>query len=213
MSSEDLVESFVRLISKLDIVSANTEACKSLKRKYRSVVASNNTKKKEDLALIITSTLTPLYHEHRDDVLSRDFGFFSGKSISIDSNDISSLYENALDSDDDAAILLLTNELLYLFYQIAPKNDQEIIDERYKKQQKAPVQPTMPSQAAQPQLAKQMEKMLQKNKGKLKRAENDPSAIPDVLADLFKNNSGEMAGMLTGMLGVMGVDPSQMKNK
>lgn len=228
MSAEQLVESFYRLVTKLDFTNKNAEYCKELKRKYRSVIASNNSKKKESIALLIRESITPLYSINREDILSKDFGFLTeakkdneGRPISgdgalvIDGFDIGTMYINALDDDDDENLRFVVNELLFLFYQIAPEEDQKLIDTKYKKQPKPSppmANPIAASQNAQPGLAKKMEDMLRKNKNKLKKAEQDPNAIPEVLADFFQNNSKDMAGMLTGMLGSMGIDPSQMNN-
>lgn len=225
MSAEQLVESFNCLITKLSFANGNVQTCKELKRKYRSVIASDNLKKKEELATIIRSSITPLYNSNRDDIMSKDFSFLvaaeknedgklipSNNTLIIDNHDIGAMYLAALDDDDDENLRLVVNELLFLFYQIAPEQDQKLIDSKYKKAKPVSTTPNplTAAQNVQPNLAKQMEKMLQKNKDKLKKAEKDPSVIPDVLADFFKNNSKDMAGMLQGMLGTMGIDPSQM---
>lgn len=146
----------------------------------------------------------------------------------VDNFDIGILYLNAIDADIPEALRSVNTELLYLFYQIATEEDQKVIASKYMKKgdggddtnQKGTTTgsskggkgiPNIPITAA-PNLAKKMEKMLQKHKGKLKKAEHDPNAIPEVLADFFQNNSKDMAGMLTGMLSTMGIDPAQMGN-
>lgn len=235
MSAEQLVETFGCLLSKLDFVSENAAKYKELKRKYRSIIASDNHKKKSDAAEIIRASIDKVYNLHREDIMSKDFGFLTEaktddndkpivgeNTLIIDGYDIGTLYLSALDAGDDDHLKLVNNELLYLFYQIAPESDQKQIDSKYKK---APVKapsntssgtfpnPLSAAQNVQPNLAKQMEKMLQKNSTKLKKAERDPSVIPEVLADFFQHNSKDMAGMLTGMLGSMGIDPSQMDTR
>lgn len=235
MSAEQLVETFGCLLSKLDFVNENASSNKELKRKYRSIIASDNHNKKSSAADIIRSSIEKLYDLHREEIMSKDFGFlveakidnngkpiFDDNTLIIDGHDIGALYLNALDAGDEDNLKLVNNELLYLFYQIAPESDQKQIDSKYKK---APVKapsnassgtfpnPLSAAQGVQPNLAKQMEKMLQKNSTKLKKAERDPSVIPEVLADFFQHNSKDMAGMLTGMLGSMGIDPSQMDNR
>jgi len=228
MSSENILESFIRLITKLDYVAANLEPCKELKRKYKPIRASDNKSKKDSVMNPIIEEVKRLYAIHREEVMSKDFSFIesakkdeSGKyiitenTLILDNVDFGSLYLNTADSDDDENLKYVNNEILFLFYQVAPEDDQKVIDTKYRKKHVDP-EPTTPNQMAeklkkQPNLAKKMEEILNKNKDKLKHAEKNPSAIPEVLADFFKNNSGDMAGMLTGMLGNMGFDPSKMK--
>lgn len=214
MSSENLIESFCCLLGKLDIVDDNKTACRDLKRVYRTLIASNNSGKKSDVSNRLHDLIRPVYDEHKELIMLKDFSFLSDKPgiLVIDDHDIGTLYCNALDSTDDDNITLLMNEMLFLFYQVAPMKDRKIMDDKYKKASAKKPTPTTTT-AVQPNLAKQMEKILEKNKHKLKKAENDPNAIPDVLADLFQNNSKDMAGILTGMLGSMGIDPAQMNNK
>ena len=231
MSAEQLLESFGRLVTKLDFSSGNAAHCKELKRKYRPIIASDNVNKKDTAASAIRSVIDSLYKIHRDDIITKDFGFlsnaktdengnplFDDNSFIVDNIDIGGMYINALDADDEDNLRIVNNELLFLFYQVASDDDKREIDIRYKK---APPKnkpntsspsgnPLSAVQGAQPKLAQQMEKMLNKNKNKLKRAEKDPNVIPEVLADFFQNNSKDMAGMLTNMLGSMGIDPSQM---
>lgn len=210
MSSENLIESFCCLLGKLDIVDDNKAVCRDLKRVYRTLIASNNSGKKSDVSNRLHDLIRPVYDEHKELIMLKDFSFLSDKPgiLVIDDHDIGTLYCNALDSTGDDNITLLMNEMLFLFYQVAPMKDRKIMDDKYKKASTKKPTPTV-----QPNLAKQMEKILEKNKHKLKKAENDPNAIPDVLADLFQNNSKDMAGILTGMLGSMGIDPAQMNNK
>lgn len=219
-----LVEIFSCLLAKLDKEKTNVPLAKELKRKYRSLNASDNKKKKEEASAVISTCITAIWEKHRDDIMSKDFSFVKRAEVDeannpvvgdntlvIDGVDIGVLYLNALDSEEEDILKIVHNELLYLFYQIAPEEDQKEIDARYKK---APAKaPKANPGVAQPTIAKQMEKLLQKNSHKLKKAEKDPNAIPEVLADFFSNNSNEMAGMLTGMLGTMGIDPTQMAGK
>jgi len=201
-----------------------------LKRKYRPIIASDNLNKKETAANNIRTEIDKLYKIHREDIMTKDFGFLGGaredddhnpisddNSFIIDKIDIGRMYTHAIDTDDEDNLRIVNNELLFLFYQVAPGTDQKEIDTRYKKApSKTPKTGSLPGnplssvQGVQPKLAQQMEKMINKNKNKLKRAEKDPNVIPEVLADFFQNNSKDMAGMLTSMLGTMGIDPSQM---
>ena len=212
MTEEQILKSFNCLISKLDFAQSNTTLNREFRRKCRSLIISDNQSKKNDLISLIRSSVESIYKEHREDIMSKDFSFLTENVLVIETVDIGVLYINALDEDDEEALKLVNNELLFLFYQVAPSDDKKEIDKIYKKA--APkVEPTKSvPQGVQPNLAKQMERMLQKNKHKLKKAETDPNVIPEVLADFFKNNSNDMAGMLTGMLGTMGIDPAQMNN-
>jgi hypothetical protein len=225
MSTEQLLESFGRLVTKLDFGQGNTSYCKELKRKYRPIIASDNTSRKESSANAIRVIIERLYKIYKSDIILKDFGFIDetkkdtdgqyildDNSFVIDNVDIGKMYMNALDTDDEEGLRFVNNELLFLFYQVAPNEDQREIDKKHKKSPPKTQAPPNPLAAvqAQPDLAKRMESMLMKNKNKLKRAEKDPNAIPEVLADFFQNNSKDMAGMLTGMLGSMGIDPSKM---
>jgi hypothetical protein len=213
MSSDNLIESFCCLVGKLDIVDDNKIPCRDLKRTYRTLLASNNIGKKADVSNQLHDIIRPVYNANRDLILLKDFSFLSEAEgiMVIEQQDIGTLYTKALDCEDDSNITLLMNEMLYLFYQVAPSKDKKILDDKYRRPSNKKTSTS--SSTPQPNLAKQMEKILEKNKHKLKKAENDPNAIPDVLADLFKNNSDDMAGILTGMLGSMGIDPAQMKSK
>jgi hypothetical protein len=213
MSSDQVLESFGRLLAKLAAIPCNKEQCRVISRIYRPLIISENATKKSTASSKIESIIKPLYTTYREDILLKDFSFLSDNKLIIDDTDISSLYINAIDSDDDDSLKYINNELLYLFYQVATSDDQKTIDTKYRKKP-TPQSSEIPNMKnMQPNMASKLENLLNKNKTKLKRAETDPSAIPEVLSDLFKNNSDEMAGMLNGLLGTIGINPSNVKEK
>jgi len=207
MSNDQVLESFGRLLAKLASIPDNQEQCRILSRKYKPLIISDNNAKKNTAVQYIESILTPLYTQYRDDIIQKDFSFLNKDIFILDDVDVGILYMNVIDQEDSDALKLIVNELLYLFYQVSTPEDQKSIDTRYRKK----TQPMPPQQGSQTTMTKGLEDILKKNKHILKKAESDPSAIPEVLSELFKNNSDQMAGLLGGMLGGMGIDPSQMK--
>lgn len=208
---ETLIESLVCLIQKLNVTESNSTKCRELSRKYRPVLVSTDEQKHNDIRTHIKSTLVPVLDAHRNEIINKDFGFLKEGVLIFDDVDIGTLYINVLDSDDTDKLDSVSNELLYLFYQIASDDDRKLIDEKHRKKNTTP--PKTKKKAAEPStpnVAKHMENILSKNKHKLKRAEKDPTAIPEVIDDFLKNNSKDMTGMLLDMMKGMGLDPSKM---
>lgn len=227
---ENLIESLICLLQKLNITDKNASKCKELVRKYRPLLVTTNEQKQQEACKHIKDSFLKIYNEHKSDIIDKDFTFLQENTFIFDNVDMGTLYLNVVDMDDTDKLEAVSNELLFIFYQISPDEDRKMIDEKHrKKKEKEKAKGELESENVTerskkknktkdtpqpnntPNIAKKMETILSKHKHKLKKAEKDPNAIPEVLADFFKENSGDMAGMLTDMLKGMGLDPSKMQ--
>ena len=198
--SAAVLESLVNLISKLDFVQGNVEICSKLKAIYRSTLLGSNFNKKDSVGLRIKESLEPVYNKHREDILQKDFTFVAEHGLTIDSHsEYQQLYINTFSSDDETSILLAQNELLYLFYLVAPDNDRDTINEKYsrKKEPDAPTTAKAAATAAAKSIPSNMVKnlatILKEHQHELKAAEKDPSKVPDVINGIFTKNSKDMS--------------------
>ncbi len=210
---EKVLESFLTLVARLQVIEKNGDICIALRAKYRPVFASTNSNNKEKAGSEIAQILRPIYKTYRDNVIEKDFSFLledeakdgfivHGKSIGL-------AYGNIIAGGSDEDVKKVTNGLLHLFFLVAPEGDQKEIEDRHAKKEEvskkhpnfAALGPGRPNTS----IAHKMEKLLDKHKDSLKRAENDPAAISGVLGDFFHENSRDMAGILTNILGNTGV--------
>lgn len=204
---DKLLESFVCLIKKLDILEANKANCNILSRKLRAIACSDNLKKKGVYGEMINQVIEPLYKKNREDIMCKDFSFLTDSNFVYDEVNVGQLYLNVIDSDDSDGLDKITNELLYLFFLIATDEDKDEMDKKYKKSKPVSQMPDMAqlAQGVKP-IGTGLQGILQKHASKLKGAEKDSSKIGKVLSDIFKSDSEAMVGMVQGVLGNMGMD-------
>lgn len=200
-----ILESFVNLIAKLDFVPSNVSECNRLKPLYKPALASNNEQKKTDIGNQIRQSLDPIYALQRSNIIDKDFSFIIESGLVIKGHDIGSLYKQIFTVNDDMGLTAVTNELLYLFYLVAPEEDQKIIDAKYCKAKQQSMTPEMLAKSTPPNMMKDLETILERNAPALKAAENDPSKIPSVITSLFSNNAREMGGLVGQALNGFGI--------
>lgn len=211
---EKVLESFLTLVARLQVVSGNSDACMALRVKYRPIAMSTSTKDKAKAGSEIASILKPIYDANREKVMDKDFSFLlQGEGMEgifmVQGKDLGQAYASVVANGSDEELKKVTAGLLHLFFLVSPEEDQKVMEERHAKKDEvskknpnfASLGPGRPNVG----MAHKMEKLLEKNKDKLKRAENDPTAISGVLGDFFHENSRDMANMLTNILGDTGV--------
>lgn len=212
---QQLLEFFSDLINKLGNVNENTADIMPVARLYKALFSSEDVSEKEIVYINLKKSLESLYAIHSARILNRNFSFLLKEKISLLELPLSDMYARAVDSDKKDVFLMVNNVLLFLFYQIAPQADREIIDAKYRKKP-APVVEAKPTPkkskkkgsntgTSQASLAEGLEKIFADNQDALKRAENNSEAVPEVLAGIFQNNAPQMASMLSNVMKGIGL--------
>lgn len=214
---DKLLQSFVCLIKKLEFVPENVPTCRTVGRKYKPILIGTNVEKKNDIGELVKKVLAPLWEEHMGDICNKEFGFINDTNMIILDTNIGELYVNALDHDDSSSLILVNNELLFMFYHIMDKDKQEEIAKRFAKKPKdVPVPTAKGVQAAisgQKTLSDDLHGILNKYQHDLKKAEGNSALIGPTLTKIFKNDSDAMVGMLQNVMGSLGVDEMVKNSK
>lgn len=211
---EKVLESFLTLVARLQVVNKNAETCIALRVRYRPINASTNSNTKIKAGTEIAEIFRPIYETNRDKIVEKDFSFLLDEDgiLMIQGKDIGKAYANVMAEGSDEEVKKITGGLLNIFYLVAPDPDQKIIEERHaKKEEPAKGRPNfaaLGSGRPNVSIARKMEKMLDKHKDSLKRAENDPAAISGLLGEFFHENSRDVGNLVTGLIGDIGIDPS-----
>lgn len=218
-----LLESFVCLVRKLSFVEENKGIYKKINRKFGTLIASTNTIKIEDFGEKLVKVLAPIYHEHKNDIVEKDFSFLEEGMLVFDSADIGKLYLAAVDADSETNLPRINNELLELFYNQASEEDQKLIDSKHRpkrteKKDNDPKPPKMKMPKNMPgmppgNMVQDIESLLHENKDILSEAEGNPGKVPAAITHLFSRNPKKMASLIEGVLGNMGISPKELAKK
>lgn len=207
----NILESFVCLTSKLKLVDGNSKKGNALVRKYRSLTMSSDTNEINIVANKIKNIFMPIYNTHKSSIINKNYSFLQPGMIVHEDIDIGDMYNVLLDDGNCTLIEKVTNELLFLFYNIAPPEDRKEIDAKHKKQQ-APVQQTVENPMGQigtvlPQLMNVVQGMLHKHQDSFKDQEMNPSNTVNVMKKLIDEDGGAIGQIM--MDAMNGVNPAK----